>query len=107
MRHALREAERNIEDKFGKEYLLEYYQLLVATDLLVQPIGDVEARIVLELEQVVAKKDVPIVLGALYSGAEFLITLDRKHLLGNSKLKVLHLPFVTLTPGDFIQNHIL
>ena len=101
VRHALREAERNIEDKFGKEYLQEYYQLLFTTDLFLQPLGKIEGHMVLELEQIITKKDIPIILGAFYSGCDFLITLDRKDLLDNDKLG--KFPFKIITPGDFIQ----
>lgn len=105
--HALAEAERNIGKKLGDSALIRHYENLLAITPRIQSLVGVSEDEEHKLIDIVPEKDMPIVLDAFLSGAEFLITLDRKHLLGNSKLKALRLPFVTLTPGEFIQNHIL
>lgn len=105
--HALAEAERNIGKKLGDPALVRHYENLLAIKPRIQSLVGVSEDEEHKLHDIVPEKDMPIVLGAFLSGVEFLITLDRKHLFGNSKLKALHLPFAILTPGDFIQNHIL
>jgi predicted nucleic acid-binding protein len=57
------------------------------------------------IQSYLPEKDMPIVLGAFLSGAESLITLDRKHLLDNKGLLSLLLPFSVMTPGDYIQRY--
>lgn len=105
--HALAEAERNIGKKLGDPALVRHYENLLAIKPRIQSLVGVSEDEEHKLHDIVPEKDMPIVLGAFLSGVEFLITLDRKHLFGNIKLHELPLPFVILTPGDFIQNHIL
>lgn len=105
--HALSEAERNIVKKLGEATLSQHYENLLVIRPRIQSLAGVSIEAERKFSGIIPEKDVPIVLGALLGGAGFLITLDRKHLLSNTKLQALDLPFVILTPGDFIQNHIL
>ncbi|TSC75129.1 MAG: hypothetical protein G01um101430_630 [Parcubacteria group bacterium Gr01-1014_30] len=104
VRHALREAERNIEDKLGEKYLLEYYRIIKESRVSVQAVDKLSEGAILELKKVIVEKDIPIIVGAFQSGCEFLITLDRKHLLDNESLR--NFPFKVLTPGEFIQTYL-
>ncbi|MEK7635569.1 MAG: hypothetical protein AAB405_00580 [Patescibacteria group bacterium] len=52
-----------------------------------------------------SSKDVPILLGALLSGAEALITLDKKDFLNNQKLRDLKLPFGILNSENFLKKY--
>ena len=56
-----------------------------------------------EMSGQVVTKDRHVVVSAIESGCDFLVTLDRKHLLIPSIL-ALPLPFVIQTPGDYFQN---
>ncbi len=71
----------------------------------IQSVADIPYGLERDLIASLPEKDIPIVAGAVISGAEALITLDRKHLLGNQRLRVLDLPIKIMTPGDFIQNY--
>jgi predicted nucleic acid-binding protein len=52
----------------------------------VAQIGDPPVSLVLQVAQVVAGKDAPIVAGAISARATFLATYDRKHLLRQAAL---------------------
>ena len=104
--HALQEAERNIALKLGAKYLPAYYNLLLESKVSIQPIFGSTLSEIVKLEKFVPRKDVPILLGVLYSESSFLITLDRKDFLKNEALHALRLPFKILTPGDFIQKYL-
>ena len=105
VRHALGEAERNIELKFGRGYLLDYYRLLIELSPTIQSIKHATIKDILALGRVVPRKDIPITLGALHSKCAFLITLDKKDLLGNKNL--IGFPFKIITPGEFIQKYLI
>ncbi len=102
--HALAEAERNINAKLRIAALQEHYDNLLCTRPVIQSLG----RELEELEAVyrsfVVDKDLPILLGAVLSEADFLITLDRKHLLNNLALAV-SCPMPIVTPGDYLQKY--
>lgn len=67
----------------------------------------VPSRLELKVGTLVPEKDAPIIMGAFLSGADALITLDKKHFLDNAHLLKINLPFLIMTPGDFIQKFIL
>ncbi len=106
VRHALFEAERNIETKLGRQYLSIYYDLLFAGPVAVQPLEHISPEDMLAVRNVLPLKDVPILLGALYSQSPFLLTLDQKDFLRNRKLQELRLSCTILTPGSFIQDYL-
>lgn len=104
--HALLEAERNVELKLGLSFLPSYYSLLLESGATVQPISSATLKEISTLNQFVPRKDVPILLGALYSKCTILLTLDRRDLLDNASLKDMQFPFEILTPGEFLQKFI-
>ena len=106
--YALQEAERNIKQKLGHDYLLKHYDnvlgvrpVLVSLDF---PSYDLMAT---ELRTILPEKDIPILTGAFISGAEALITLDKKHFLSNRAFKRKNFSFEICTPGDYIQKNFL
>lgn len=105
--YALSEAERNIQKKLGNRALAAHYENLLTASPIVQSLAQVPKEWERRLTPLVSEKDMPIVLGALLSGAPALITLDRKHLLGNTRLHALMPNMAVMTPGDFIQTHFL
>ena len=51
-------------------------------------------------------KDVHVLAAAAEGGSEFLLTLDRRHILAAAApVEEAHLPIRILTPGDFIQQY--
>lgn len=102
--HALAEAERNIERKLGRAALLRHHENLLAIRPRIQSLAGFPRALEERFKSVVPEKDLPILLGAFMSGAEFLVTLDRKHLLDNPKLRLTPLPFVMVTPGSFLER---
>ncbi|MBI3335280.1 MAG: hypothetical protein HY001_02170 [Candidatus Portnoybacteria bacterium] len=105
--HVLAEAERNIEKKVGEEALRAHYENLLTIKPVIQSLTFVPIEFEEKLGQCLPEKDLPIILGALLSGTEVLITLDQKHFLKNEKLLKLNLPIAIMTPGEFIKQYIL
>jgi predicted nucleic acid-binding protein len=103
---ALLEAERNILKKLGVECLNRHYQNLLEIRPKIQFIGFITLEEIAKFKKLLPEKDIPILFGAIVSGANFLITLDRKHFLENEKLKKLKLPFKIVNPGDFLKKYL-
>jgi len=105
--HALSEAERNIQKKLDVKSLNSHYENLLFANPIIQSLVNLPLSVEDKLRNFVPEKDVPILAGAIMSGAGFLITLDKAHFLNNKKLLDLNLSILITTPGDFIQNYIL
>ena len=105
VRHALHEAERNIQKKLGASYLLRHYQNLLGLKLSIQPLPLLTARETKRFRDIIPAKDTPILLGAISSPANVLITLDRKHFLKNEKLNKLKVSFEIMNPGEFLNRY--
>jgi len=103
--HALLEAEQNILKKLSSRCLNRYYQNLLEIKPKIQSIKFVTLGKIAKFGKVLPEKDTPILLGAIFSKSQILITLDRKHFLGNEKLKSLKLPFEIMNPGDFLRKY--
>lgn len=103
--YALVEAERNIEKKIGEDALHAHYENLLATQPIIQAVAKIPFVFKSKLAVVMPEKDIPILAGTLISGAEALITLDRKHFLENEKLLKINMPMPIITPGDFLQKY--
>lgn len=102
--YALAEAERNIRKKLGKGALTKHYENLLVIEPIIQPLPVISDNLEKRLEEVIDKKDIPIIVGSILSCANILITLDKKHILGNRKLLKLQMPFSIMTPGDFLKS---
>lgn len=105
--HALAEAERNIAEKLGNRGLNLHYENLLWIRPMIQSLASYPLGLEQKLAAALPEKDIPILLGAILSNADALITLDRKHLLENKKLHALKPDIPIMTPGDFIQNYFL
>jgi len=77
----LTEVERNIREKL-ESYHLERFFMLVGQLEIISLVPDKDQ--IRRAESVTAKKDAPILASFLISKAQFLVTLDRKHLLIDS-----------------------
>ena len=97
-RQVIVEADRNIEEKLP-EMLNEYREFI---ELLAPVlIDDPRQKDVERFLKIINYDDAPILASAVSSGADFLITWDRKHFIGkdihtHSNLKI-------VTPGEFLR----
>jgi len=103
---ALLEAEENIKKKLGVLYLARYYQNLLEIKPKIQLLEPVAFKEITKLRKILPTKDIPILLGAIFSKSQVLVTLDRKHFLENEKLTKIELPFKILNPGEFLRKYI-
>lgn len=97
-RQVIVEADRNIEEKLP-EMLNEYRKFieLLAPVLIDDPLQkDVERFL-----KVINYDDAPILASAVSSGADFLITWDRKHFI--AKNIHIHSNLKIVTPGEFLK----
>lgn len=101
----LLETERNILKKLGIQYLNRHYQNLLEIKPKIQSIAFITLNDIAKFKKLLPTKDIPILLGAIISGAEVLITLDRKHFLENEKLKKMKFSFKIMNPGDFLKKY--
>lgn len=104
--HALLEAERNIQNKLKKPAIMQYYQDLLEVKPNIQPLPALSDRDMESLEGLLPRKDVPILLGAILSKSQFLITLDRKDFLANKNLEEVEFSFGIVNPGEFLNQYI-
>ena len=98
-KYVLDEVERNLLLK-SYDSLKLYYTLLseVNPTIVSSKISSTFER---KFGRFVPSSDLPVLGGAMDSGAEHLVTLDKRD-LANSEVRSLNLPFSILTPGEFL-----
>jgi len=97
----LLEARLNVAEKFGEEELLRFYRQLASLNPEVAPPPSSEA--VARCALLVGEKDAHVLAAALEAQADYLLTLDRRHILTSTVLSA-GLPLKVLTPGDFLRE---
>lgn len=100
-RLVLREAERNVQLKLDELALLRFYKIIADLDPVVVPIPTDED--LAAVSEVVASKDAHVLAGARIGKATHLVTLDRKHFLGDDQRKGI-LPIEACTPGELLRS---
>jgi|SRR3989338_1105371 len=103
--YALAEAEKNIKLKLDPRALSLHYKNILEIAPEIQLLDALNLRGIVKLENILPVKDIPIFAGALLSGAEALITLDKKDFLENKKLTSMRLPFRIVNPEIFLKNY--
>lgn len=99
-RLVLREAERNLRTKGGRQALQTFHRFVrVGRPRIIRtPSESVLAR----YEDSIHPKDVPVLAAAVEASSDYLITLDRRHfLIPPVRLRAGHTRI--LTPGDFLK----
>ena len=96
----LAEARVNIAEKFGDTELVRFYRQLASIEPEMAPEPSEEG--VMACVPLTTEKDAHVLAAALESGAAYLLTLDRRHLLNPLVLSA-GLPVRVLTPGEFLQ----
>jgi predicted nucleic acid-binding protein len=97
-RQVIVEADRNIEEKLP-EILNEYREFINKLGLVL--IDDPSQNDFERYLKVINYDDAPILASAVGSGADFLITWDRKHFIG--KDMHIHSSVKIVTPGEFLK----
>lgn len=100
-RLVLMEAERNIHRKLGAEALLRFYQSLAELDPTLESPPTLEE--ITACKPIVGEKDAHVLAAALKSGADILLTLDRKHFM-TEKVQDAELGLRIATPGDVLRE---
>lgn len=83
------------------ETLPRFHALVIWSGLRL--IANPNEKAVLRYIRLTASEDAPILAGAASGRCDFLLTLDRAHLL-NADVRKAKLPFKIGTPGDFFQR---
>lgn len=98
-RQVIVEADRNIEEKLP-EMLNEYRKFieLLAPVLVDDPLQ----KDIAKYSTVINSDDAPILASAVISGADFLVTWDKKHFI--SKNIRAHSSLKIVTPGEFLKH---
>lgn len=97
----LLEARVNIAEKFGEPELLRFYQQLAGLDPEMVPPPPPER--LAQCVPLVGEKDAHVLAAALECGADYLLTLDRRHLM-TPAMQSAGLPLRVMTPGDFLNQ---
>ena len=97
----LLEARVNIAEKFGEAEMVRFYQQVAALDPEMAPPPSPER--LARCASLVGEKDAHVLAAALDCGADYLLTLDRRHLI-TSTLQSAGLPISVVTPGDILKE---
>ena len=89
---------------FPSESQRRFYQVLVEVKWQFLPVP--AAEVMGRYQQYINSKDVHVLAAAVEGRSQFLLTLDRRHILAAiERVKQARLPIVILRPGDFIQQY--
>lgn len=96
----LTEVERNVRKKLQSHNLERFFMLVNKTVVIKQKPND---QLIKKVAKIIVAKDAVILQEAKQGGANFLVTLDRKHFL-NPKVEKFIKPQKVLTPKMLIQK---
>lgn len=94
----VREVVRNLQNKYAQEKLVEFLKLLTSARIEIVDFDSVDEIEV--FRNITASKDMHVLAGAKKSGAAYLVSLDKRHIL---KLSVKKLPFKICSPKEFLE----
>lgn len=97
---ALHALERNLPQRSRTRF----YECLVEINWEILPVP--QEKKLDKYASLINPKDLHVLAAAVEAGSEFLLTLDRKHILAAAEaVDQANLPIHILTPGDFIQQY--
>ena len=97
------EALHALERTFPQRSLARFYEYLVEISWEILSVPPEE--VLQKYASAIHPKDLHVLAAAVESRSEFLLTLDRKHILvAAGAVEEANLPIRILTPGDFIQQ---
>ena len=98
------EALHILESEFPQRSLSRFYTHLVEIEWQILPVPPEEK--LREVASLIDSKDAHVLAAAVEDRSEFLLTLDRGHILACRKaVKETGLPIRILRPGEFIKQH--
>jgi predicted nucleic acid-binding protein len=98
------EANHVLERDFPPRSLARFYNYLAQIEWEVLPVPPGET--LQEYGSMIDQKDLHVLAAAAEGKSEFLLTLDRKHVLSAANaVEKADLPIRILTPGDFIRRY--
>ncbi len=100
----IEEAKKNLFAYNNSDYLKRLGEILADFNFLVIEILD--EKLVNLYKDIVHEKDTHVLVGAIQSKADYLLTFNKKHFL-TPKLKKLDLKLQVVTPKEFIEKVIL
>lgn len=100
----IEEARRNLSFYNNVEYIKRLGELLEDFNFLV--IHVLDEKLIDVYKGVIHEKDIHVLVGAIQSNADYLLTFNKKHFL-TSRLKQFNLKFQIVTPKEFIKKVIL
>ena len=100
-RLVLREADRNLRKKSSLRVLKSFHRFLQDTKIEVVPPPDEETFET--YAELLHPKDLPVLVAAIESHADYLVTLDKKHFFLPALLSKLKKTKI-ITPADFLRD---
>lgn len=98
------EARRAVKENLPPQSLNRFRDYLAAIDWDILPVPYEED--LQKYASFVHAKDLHVLAAAVEGESEFLLTLDRRHILAAAEaIETAHLPIRILRPGDFIQRY--
>lgn len=97
----IKEVVRNLKKKFPQKFSVKFAKYLAKSNF--QKTEFISEEEVSQYSQYTHKKDLHVLAGAAVSGVEYLVSLDKKHLLSLTAKK---LPFAIVSPKEFLQKFI-
>lgn len=94
----LQEVMRNLKKKMSEDVLIQFFKYLTRSNF--RKMEFEQESEILKYQGITNAKDIHIIAAAFKSKADYLVTLDKKHLL---KLERNNLPFKIVTPGEFLR----
>lgn len=95
----LREVMRNLKKKMPENVLIHFLKYLATSNF--RKVNFKQESEILKYQDITDAKDIHIIAATFKSKADYLITLDKKHLL---KLESKNFPFKIVTPGEFLKR---
>lgn len=99
-RKILQETKESVCEHFGKTVWMRFYRKL--SPLRVSIVASPTKEEKLSWKNVTVAKDTHVLAGALKAGADYLVTLDKRHILKASVQETFPVPI--MSPGDFIKS---
>lgn len=100
-KYAIFEARHNIQKKLTEKHLITLFKLIAELEFIDKK--EFSQEEIKKHEDIIIIKDTPILLAAENQKAQFLITLDKKD-FKNPKIKAAKLPFIIMSPGEYLQG---
>lgn len=94
----IKEVIRNLKKKFPKATLRKFIKFLPDSNF--NKIGFVDEREVLGFQKLTKEKDIHVLAAAFSAKVDYLVSLDKKHLLS---LRDKNLPFDIVTPKELLD----